>query len=203
MVSTRVRPARADDIESIVALHTHAFPGFFLTTLGRRFLFELYRGFLQAPSGRLFVADVDGEIIGFAAGTLAPEQFFRNLVLARWFAFAWAALRAATRHPHAVIPRLVAALGYRGERPRRLSGAALLSSIAVDPRTTRAGIGSVLLTAYCEEVWKQHLQYVYLMTDRDVNEPANRFYLRHGFTVESEIRRRNGRIMVRYVRPRC
>jgi ribosomal protein S18 acetylase RimI-like enzyme len=176
-----------------------AFSGFFLVTLGRRFLSEVYRGFLQHDDARVVVAEVNGTLAGFAAGTLAPERFFRNLLLARWFAFGWAAIGAALRRPHAVIPRLVSAVCYRGEHPPRLSGAALLSSIAVEPNNNRSGIGTLLLTAYCEQARMRGLRYVYLMTDQTANETAIRFYSRHGFNVESEIRRRDGRTMIRYV----
>jgi len=199
MVSCAVRPARAADLPAIVAVHQRAFPGFFLTMLGPRFLAELYQGFLQRRSGRLLVADMEGYVAGFAAGTLSPDGFFRELLTARWLAFGWAALGAAVARPWTVVPRLLAAIRYRGDRPSRLPQAALLSSIAVDPSAARAGVGGTLLTAYCEEAWKEGLRYVYLVTDRDANEPVNRFYTRHGFAVESELRRQDGRMMVRYV----
>jgi colanic acid biosynthesis glycosyl transferase WcaI len=200
MVTVKVRPACAQDVEALASLHRRAFPEFFLTTLGRRFVSELYRGFLQSSAGRIFVADLDERIAGFAAGTFAPDHFFRDLLRTRWFAFGWAAMGAAARHPRAVVPRLLSAITYRGERPPQLHRAALLSSIAVDPRASRSGIGTLLLSSYCNEAWKEGLQYVYLLTDRDENEPVNRFYIRQGFRVDTEIRRRNGRIMLRYVR---
>ncbi len=59
----------------------------------------------------------------------------------------------------------------------------------------------MLISAYCEEAARHGLRFVYLTTDRDDNESSNFFYLRHGFEEESQIQRRNGRIMVRYVRP--
>jgi ribosomal protein S18 acetylase RimI-like enzyme len=199
MVRCAVRPARAQDLPAIVAIHQRAFRGFFLTLLGARFLAELYRGYLQRRSGRLLVADVDGSVAGFAAGTLAPERFFRELLAGRWFVFGWAGLGAALSRPKAVVPRLLAAVRYRGDQPPQLQRAALLSSIAVDPSAARAGIGGMLLAAYCEEAWKENLRYVYLITDRDANDMVNRFYVRHGFAVDSELRRRDGRMMIRYV----
>jgi ribosomal protein S18 acetylase RimI-like enzyme len=104
------------------------------------------------------------------------------------------------QRPRTVIPRLLSAVHYRRERPPRLAGAALLSSIAADPHASGAGIGATLLNAYCEEARKEGLRYVYLTTDRNANEPVKRFYERHGFKAEEEIQRPNGRVMVRYVR---
>jgi ribosomal protein S18 acetylase RimI-like enzyme len=195
-----VRPARAEDLDTIVDVHVRAFRGFFLTTLGRRFLSELYRGFLESVDGRLLVAEIDGGIAGFAAGTLAPDRFFRTLLFSRWFAFAWAAADAAIRRPQLVLPRLLAAVRYRGEPPARLTAAGLLSAIAVDPHLSGMGIGGKLISAYCEEASRRGLRFVYLTTDRDDNESSNLFYRRHGFQTESQIRRPNGRTMLRYVR---
>lgn len=199
-MNIKIRPARREDLDSIIDVHLRAFQGFFLTMLGDRFLSELYQGFLTIRDGRLLVADVDGRIVGFVAGTFAPDKFFRTLLSTRWFGFGWAAVGAVLRRPHAVIPRLLSAVWYRGEPPSRLTAAGLLSSIAVDPRLSGLGIGTLLITAYCEEALKQGLAFVYLMTDRDRNEPTNLFYQRHGFEVESQVERRNGRVMIRYVR---
>ena len=58
----------------------------------------------------------------------------------------------------------------------------------------------MLISAYCEDAARHGLRFVYLMTDRDGNESGNLFYERHGFEAESQIRRRDGRIMIRYVR---
>jgi ribosomal protein S18 acetylase RimI-like enzyme len=195
-----VRPACEQDLPDIVGVHMRAFQGFFLTTLGPRFLFELYRGFFTLHDGRLLVAEADGKIAGFVAGALGPDTFFRSLLKARWFKLACAALGAVIRCPHSVLPRLIAAPLYRGERPAQLGAAALLSAIAVDPHVSGVGIGSHLITAYCAEASKKNFRYVYLLTDRDGNETSNRFYRRHGFEEESQRHRRNGRVMVRYVR---
>jgi ribosomal protein S18 acetylase RimI-like enzyme len=199
VVTAHIRLAHFEDLDAIVDLHMRAFPGFFLTILGRRFLSEVYRGFLRHGDALVLIAELNGTVAGFAAGTLAPERFFRSLLFTRWFAFGWAAVGAAVRHPHAVIPRLLSGLYYRGERPPRLMRAALLSSIAVEPNSSRSGIGAMLLTAYCEQARLRGLKHVYLTTDQHANEGAIRFYARHGFNAESAIRRGKGRTMIRYV----
>jgi ribosomal protein S18 acetylase RimI-like enzyme len=195
-----LRPARESDLSAVVDIHVRAFPGFFLTSLGRHFLLELYRGFLTRESGRLLVSEVQGRVAGFTAGTLSPEQFFRQLLLARWFAFAAAAMGATLLRPRVVVPRLLSALRYRGERPPMLTDAALLSAIAVDPHRGGTGIGTILVDGFCREAAQSGLRFIYLTTDRDDNEATRRFYARQGFHADSEIRRRDGRVMVRYVR---
>jgi ribosomal protein S18 acetylase RimI-like enzyme len=195
-----VRSARHQDLDAIVGVHLRAFRGFFLTALGRRFVFELYRGFLRDVDGRLLIAEAEGRIAGFAAGTVAPGRFFRRLLASRWFAFGLAAAGAMIRRPHTVLPRLLTALRYDGEPPVGLPAAGLLSAIAVEPHLSGIGIGGMLLSAFCDEASRHGLRFVYLTTDRDDNVASNLFYQRHGFETESHIRRRNGRVLLRYVR---
>jgi ribosomal protein S18 acetylase RimI-like enzyme len=199
-MNVNIRPARREDLHAIIGVHIRAFPGFFLTALGHRFLFELYQGFLKSPDGQLLVAETDSDIVGFTAGTFAPDRFFRTLLVSRWFAFGWAAASSVIQRPVSVLPRLLAALRYSGDPPERLPAAGLLSAIAVEPHLSGKGVGGMLISAYCEEASRHGLRFVYLTTDRDGNESGNLFYLRHGFQAHSEIRRRNGRIMIRYVR---
>ena len=199
-MNVSIRPAGTEDLDPIVGLHMRAFRGFFLTTLRHRFLSELYRGFLQGPDGCLLVADTDGSIAGYAAGTFVPDRFFRTLLATRWFVFGRAAVGSAIQHPRSVLPRLLAALRYTGDAPKRLTAAGLLSAIAVEPTLSGRGIGGMLISAYCEEAARSGLRFVYLTTDRDGNEASHLFYQRHGFEAESQIRRQNGRVMVRYVR---
>lgn len=199
-VSIEIRRGAQQDLGAVVRIHSRAFRGFYLTTLGPRFLQELYRGFAESQEGALLVCEVDGEVAGFVAGAFAPEEFFRTLLWRRWHAFGVAATRAVLQSPGSVVPRLLSALWYRGDAPAALARAALLSSIAVDPERTRLGVGARLLTAYCEEATRRNLHHVYLTTDREGNEAVNRFYRRHGFAPDAEIRRRNGRVLVRYVR---
>lgn len=56
----KLRLADERDIDAVASVHLAAFPGFFLTSLGRKFLSEMYRGFLKHPSGIFFVAEEGG-----------------------------------------------------------------------------------------------------------------------------------------------
>ena len=53
---TLVRIASADDVADIVRIHREAFPGFFLTSLGPRFLELMYREYMRHPCGIVLVA---------------------------------------------------------------------------------------------------------------------------------------------------
>jgi ribosomal protein S18 acetylase RimI-like enzyme len=195
-----LRAASQQDVPEIVAVHLRAFPGFFLTRLGPRFLAELYQGFIQDPSGIIFVACDNDAVVGFVAGTDSPEGFFGRLLRRRGARFLLAAASAFVSAPLLVGHRLARAVVYRGERPSSVQRAALLSSVGVNPQASGTGIGRRLVDAFCDEALRRGVQHVYLTTDRDQNVLANRFYANCGFTLESSFRRPGNRWMNRYVR---
>ena len=77
-----IRPAKPEDIAQMVQVHIRAFPGFFLTLMGPRFLHLLYTGFLNHPTGISLVAYAQGkpsQVLGFVVGTTQPSGFFLQL----------------------------------------------------------------------------------------------------------------------------
>ena len=79
--------ANLSHLDAVITIHLLAFEGFFLESLGSRFLRELYRGFIADPSGICLVA-IDGtDVLGFVAGTTQPAEFFRQLLRRRWYVF--------------------------------------------------------------------------------------------------------------------
>jgi ribosomal protein S18 acetylase RimI-like enzyme len=189
------------DLEELVRLHMEAFRGFFLESLGPRFVAELYRGFLCAPDAIFLKVKNGFRLAGFVVGTTKPEAFFRKLLVRRWHAFLRTALSAFWQRPWLVSRKLFSALFYRGEKPPGLPGSsALLSSVAVHPQFSGKGIGSLLMEAFCDRAARAGSQWVYLTTDRDNNEGVNRLYLRANFVLESEFRKNGNRWMNRYLK---
>jgi len=195
-----LRPANLGDLPGIVAEHQAAFPGFFLTMLGPRFLGELYAGFLTAGTSICYIAHDRGECLGFVVGTTEPAGFFKRLLAQRWHAFLYAGLSRLLRHPVSVSQRFLAALFFRGDLPAAIAGATLLSSLAVRPFAKGKGIGSALVEKFCAEAVARGSNYVYLMTDEDGNHRVNCFYRKCGFSLDGSSRRINRRVMNRYLR---
>ena len=196
-----VSPATEKEVADIVAVHLTAFPDFFLTLLGERFLRRFYGAVLRDASALSFVGYVNGSVAGFVVGTIQPAQFFRKLLLRQGLGFCLDALGAFLRRPWFVGRRLVRGLTYRGEAPQEMkSNAALVSSIAVLPAAAGTGLATALLHAFCEAADRRGSTSVYLLTDRDDNPAANRFYLKAGFTLETELVRSGQRPMNRYIR---
>ena len=200
---TFVRAATPADLERIVAVHKAAFAGFFLTSLGDRFLRSLYGGYLQHPSGVLLVATdgaPDGRITGFVAGTTDPPAFYGWLRRSRGPAMAVAAIPALVRRPLMVGRRLVAAVRYRGEEARPIPDGALLASIGVDPATSGQGAGAALVEAFVGRAAEAGRSVTYCSTDAADNERVLAFYGRLGFHEAERIRRGDGRAMVVLIR---
>lgn len=200
MTGVPVRAMLREDVPAVVTIHVRAFPGFFLSFLGAAFLRELYRGILDDPTGRAFVAErPEGGVAGFVAGTLAPAGLYSRLLRRRAIRFALAAVPAVIRRP-GIAPRLLRALTMpsRGALP---SGAAMLMSVAVDPGTQGGGHGRALVGAFMRAAGAGGATVVHLTTDRDGNEAVNAFYRSLGFALHRQYRTPEGRAMNEYAIP--
>ena len=193
-----IRVATQRDVDEIVAVHQAAFETFFLTSLGPRFLGYLYRGYLAHPSGIVLVGldpVHEGRIAGFVAGTTDPATFYGWLRRSHGLKMALAAAPALARRPIAVGRRLVSAIRYRGQPPQRVAGAALLASLAVDPRIAGQGRGSSLVQAFVERAREAGRSLTYCSTDAADNDRVLTFYARLGFREVERFRQSGGREM--------
>lgn len=194
----KIENAVPGDVDEVAHLHVHAFPGFFLTSLGPVFLKELYRGFLSHPSGIFLVARNEDGIIGFVAGTSEPEVFFNELRRRRGLFFGLKALPAILGNPLPVVRKLFYALRYRGDAPvARVSGA-LLSSIGVAGQVKGTGVAGRLVAAFEDEARKRGARSVYLTTDVHANERVNTFYVKHNYRIRDQFKQGGRRDMFRY-----
>ena len=192
---------RSADAALAAELHRAAFPGFFLSSLGTRFLTEFYRGFINEPTAVTVAAhSVDGLLVGAAVGTTDPEAFFRRLVRRRFVRFFAAAAVAALRAPNRSL-RLLRAARYRGVEGAPQAPGALLSSIWVAPEAQDTGIGRLLLGAWLDSAASAGAERAYLTTDAAENASVNEFYTRNGWTLTSTYATKEGRQMNVYTAP--
>jgi len=193
-VTIAIRPMSAADVDAVAAVHLAAFPRFFLSFLGSRFLRQLYHAVLADDEGMAFVAADGDRIVGFVAGC-GSAGFYRRAARKRWFRFAWASLGALMRKP-SIARRLLRAL-YAP--PKTSSSGALLMSLAVDPAVQRSGAGRLLTRAFVERARERGAGSVVLTTDKVGNDAANAFYRGLGFSLASEYVTPEGRAMNEYI----
>jgi ribosomal protein S18 acetylase RimI-like enzyme len=196
-IAVMIRSMVETDLDEVVDTHLRAFPGFFLTFLGKDFLSLLYKSMANDGEGVMLVAVSDSHVIGFVAGVTRQEGFYRRLIATRKWAFGRAALIALLRRP-LIAPRLLRALS-RPTESRVAAAEACLMSIAVRPEEAGKGVGRQLVQAFCENMAQRGASRVCLTTDRDNNERANRFYQAIGFRIHRTITTPEGRVLNEYV----
>ena len=185
------------DLDGVVEVHKMAFPGFFLTRMGRPFLRAYYQAVLDFDDSIALVGcdDDAGALLGFAVGFRNPRGFYelfarrrRQLLPAIFF--------AVLRDP--VLVREILRNMRRVEaQAREPVNAVELSSIAVGH--AGAGVGGQLLDAFAAQAGESGANSLFLTTDADENDAVRRFYERRGFTPDGyEVR--GDRRLCRYVR---
>lgn len=201
MAKITLRKMGVFDAPQCVAIHMRAFKGFFLTFLGERFLHELYASIACDPTGIGFVAEEDGQIVGFVSGTDQPAGLYRRLLQKRWWNFGWASFGALVKRP-VILPRLLRAFSMPSQH-MQVGRCGTLMSIAVDPQMQGKKVGQMLVRAFLDESARRGLEHVNLTTDRVNNDCANRFYQRLGFMFLRHYVTPEGRQMNEYVYALC
>lgn len=196
MTGATYHPLRRDDVRDAARLHRVAFPGFFLSQLGEGFLREFYGAFLDSGAVTVVARGDDGALLGVVVGHVAPDGFFRRLLVRRWYAFALHSLRLVIRHPR-VVPRLFRAVTYRGHVPQQPTGA-LLSSICTSERARGTGVGRELIDRWTTELVLRGGVAAFLTTDATGNDAVNAFYVRSGWRLTGTFTTPEGRSMNTY-----
>lgn len=176
-----IRRADKADLNSIVAIHQQAFPDFFLTTLGDRFLLLYYDCMCKSNQAVTLCAEWNGEIIGFATSSYYSHGFNRTLIKKHLFKFGLMGFELLFSKPRAFL-RLAKNLDKEAEGNTTKDNGeyAELYSIAVKPGNQGAGIGKKLLTTIEQEVAK-HNCMISLTTDYFHNDKTIGFYHSLGY----------------------
>ncbi len=191
-----LKKADKKTLQAIAALHTRAFPGFFLTRLGPGFLRTLYNGYMEDKDSGIIVAEEKEEIIGFIAFSKDYPRFFKSLIKHHLMAFGFCSIGAAIRHP-SFVRRLFGAF-KKSDSVVKNERYVELASICVDPSAEKRGIGTSLIDYLKGIVDFSTYAYINLETDTDNNDSANRFYQKNGFKLSRQYTTGEGRRMNEY-----
>jgi len=192
-----IRDMEQRDLDAVVEVHRTAFPGFFLTRMGRRFLRAYYETALDyAPTIALVCEEQPGSALrGFVVGFREPQGFYA-LFSARRRRLLPAIFRAILSDPGLLraILRNMRRVADQAEHP---VDAAELASIGVDGQGR--GAGGRLVEEFCERAAANGLRTVVLTTDAEENDSVRTFYERRGFVLDG-FEDRGDRRLCRYVR---
>jgi ribosomal protein S18 acetylase RimI-like enzyme len=183
------------DVPRVVEIHLSAFPGFFLSFLGPRFLRLFYSEAVSLDEIAL-VACERATVVGFVLGSVGPGSFFRALLRRRLFEFAFATIPSMLRRPFASL-RIARALAKPKQAAKDM-GTATLMSLGVAPASQSLGTGKVLVRSFLEAAAMRGSRRVDLTTDKLDNQRTNDFYAGLGFHVAREIITPERRILNEY-----
>jgi len=190
-----IREMRTGDLDDVVRIHLAAFPNFFLSFLGPRFLREFYTATIR--DGVALVATSEDRVTGFVAGVTQSQSFYRRLLRRRFIPVSLALVAPALRRPSTLLRVFKRATSRTiGTTPE---GAELMS-LAVDPAQQRRGEGRALVEAFAAEVRRRGATRLWLTTDANENERVKTFYEGLAFTPSRSYTTDEGRALVEYSR---
>ena len=175
-----VQKASKEDLDYIVRVHEQAFPDFFLTGLGSRFLHLYYESVLKSKDGILLISKMDDKCIGLCAGTVMSAGFNTRLIKAHLLRFGLEGIRILFTNPGSLI-HLYKNMSKEDTNAGDDGNYAELLSIAVDPAVQHSGAGKSMIYELEMEVRQKGGTLLSLTTDYYDNNGAISFYKSLGF----------------------
>lgn len=177
-----VEPVTNNSVEQLIDIHLEAFQGFFLSELGRDFLYTYYIAVRKNDQGILLGCFEDKELLGFCAATTLSEGFNKYLVKSNFFSFSKIGLFLLFTRPKALL-RLLKNFTKSDPSINDDGHYAELLSIGVSPTAQGKGVGKKLLMALEEYLNDKNVSRLSLTTDFYDNEKTQSFYKGLGYEI--------------------
>lgn len=196
--TVKLRPFREDEVGKVAAMHRDIFPEYFLSHLGQSFMALFYREFVDNDQSCGYVAEYNGELIGFVAGTeqsllflqqLYKRNFMRLALLVMYGLLTDQVVRHNIRKRSAHLRYAWRAL-WKSNRsedgpPKGFSSPSCsVLAIGVKPQFRRLGIAEKLLSEFSDHIHQKGVQKISL-TVLPENAGAIAFYRKCGWYQES------------------
>jgi hypothetical protein len=184
-------------VHRIVLMHEKAFPNFFMTLMGRRFLAAYYSIVLKYKGSISLISfDKYAEPSGFAVGFIEPS-FFYMILKENYFRFILPVFLGILRRPFLIINIFRGVLRVIKSK-KRVNSDYTCELASIGAVKKGGGIGSMLLKNFVAEAIKKGASNVSLTTDRYNNDSVISFYRSFGF-VDSGSEKRGNREMLELV----
>jgi ribosomal protein S18 acetylase RimI-like enzyme len=171
-----VRTGTGADAPAAARLHAERIADGFLSFLGTGFLTRLYRRITRSPGSFLLVAEADGAVVGFIAGSADVGGLYRTFLVRDGLAAGLAAAPRLVRGWR----RVLETLGHGSDGGAGTGRGTELLAIAVDPGREGAGVGTDLVAGFLDRVTAAGGHEAYVVVGAD-NDGAVRLYTRAGF----------------------
>lgn len=176
-----LRKVKLTDVDQLVIIHKEAFPDFFLTSLGEKFLKNYYYYSLKTKGSIAVCVENDHrEIQGFAVGCLESAGFHKRVFLKSPIIFILSIMTAFIKSPK-VLLRLLKNFEKKASDNDDKNYSELLS-IAVKPEYKGRGLGKVLLNEFEKKILGFNGKKIALTTDVSNNQGVIAFYESNGYT---------------------
>lgn len=169
---------RDADAQALARLHVAAIPDGFLSSLGERFLMDVYRAVASSDQAFIFVArDQKDAVVGFICGSLNTSRVLRSFVVAKPHALIRAMRSGGVRS--AVVKRMLETARY----PRRAAATGMPSAeimnFCVDESHRTLGVGRRLFDHLAERFQLLDVEKFSIVTGAQQTS-AQAFYARLG-----------------------
>lgn len=181
----KIRKASKTDNKYLAQLHISVFPGFFLSTLGEKFLTTYYKVVLRHPETIcLFAEDDNANICGYVLGRINAKGYLKRIVKSAPWVFIWEAIKLFFTRPRALF-RLINNLDKKRDdsKVRDEQDYAEIGLIGVLPQYKGQGIGHQLFNEFVEILKNNGVEKISLTTDADDNVNTLTAYKAWGFEV--------------------
>lgn len=167
------------DCKIVSELHLKAFPDFFLTALGKKFLDKFYRSILCHPNHIAVGLFENEKLLAFAVGTKKKRGFYSEILKDDILVLAWSGLPTFIKRPSKIIRIFKSLLARETKNDTVLENATLLS-VCVDPDASQKGLGKNILKEF-EFIAFKYANGISLTTDAENNEYVNKFYVNNNY----------------------
>jgi len=191
-----VKPMEKRHAAAVADLHRIAIDSGFLSSLGPRFLRQLYKAVPSCPAGFGYVwEEPDSRVLGFIACAESTGRVYKQSLLRRGVLMAIPLLRFMVRP--SVLRRMIHTLRYPSQVGDDLPAAEVLS-VAVSGDSRGRGVGRAVMSAALEEFKRRGITDVKVAVWAE-NAAGNAYYRNCGFKL-AVVREHHGLQMNVYVR---
>lgn len=169
-------------IKDVVRIHESAFKGFFLTSLGPKFLAAYYKAVNKENEGVLKGCYDGDKLVGFCSGTLKCRGFNSKIIKENFIRFCFVGIYLLFTNPIALM-RLKNNLQKEDSNYNDDGNYAELTSIGVDSTCQGKGVGHILLNEFESYCRQKGCSEITLTTDYNGNDCVVNFYQNNGYQI--------------------